>query len=520
MGGKGGQYLPDNSENPEHLRVALPTNPPAHGVTDAPYRCYRINSDYVSFLCAGIDYFVHSDAFIGSDLERETAAAAFVELQVLLMTGNVECGEVDGMRIRQSSTNPCVLEVSYDNGASWSVGFDYSLCFAENRTMFSAVSHNDVSTAVSIMNSLSTTYDNDYHNIAPDLHYDLSDDDALRDQAYCYAVGMLLAQLGSMLEEVEANGWSIADILDLVTTGVQMGTTLIGGLVAAGTISLSPPVIIGVTVAHIVSQFVDELIEEGVFDVNLGDFLTATQQEELQCCAMDVIGGMTPSAARFASMFNGCPHTTLTDDTITILDMLVNSEDVYLSFLATVQSAFEALKAGQRYRCPCDYDRLVFEFTTESGNAPNTYYGQGNWIVNPDWPGCGIYIPEAGWFHGDMTGGAYTNARSTYIHLPGVSGTIRSVEVIGNQALGNYENAGNVAAIRYGSVSHGWLETDAHDGDPAIYKWSEYELMDNDYIRCGIHADIRTGTEPPYAGSTMIARIIVEGENLQVSGIT
>ncbi len=86
------QFLPQNSENPEHLRHKKVLELARDTPYETPARWYRIHVDYIPALIALCDYYVHEDAHQGTPEEKELMSRYWVELQILLMTGTIEEG--------------------------------------------------------------------------------------------------------------------------------------------------------------------------------------------------------------------------------------------------------------------------------------------------------------------------------------------------------------------------------------------------------------------------------------------
>ena len=516
MGGTGGQFVPSDSENPEHLRIALPTNAPSHEVAEKPYRCYRINTDFIGFLLAGVDAYVHTDAFIGTESERETAARRFVDLQVLLMTGNLACGEQETMKLRQNPNNPCQLEQSHDNGASWTLAFDYGLCLAAATTNDLVVMSAATANAVAMAEVHNTLYVGAYQDIAPDFGFDLSGDDELREMAYCYAVQLLLLQLGRTLTEFHADGWSGWEVVDVVAEVTKYGSALLLGLVGAGVVAVSPVVYLATTLVGVAATAVDELIDIYEPDAGTDLFILPETQADLLCCGTRAIGGMTPDFLRFSGMFDACDSPAIDGFMAAFLGEVMSKQSVYLAFLAVIQEAFEALKQGQRCNCPCDVDTITFEFTTETGSDPNTFYGLSGWDVIASQAGMMNYIPEAGVFFGDEATGDYSNFRGVAIFSRGFSGEVQSVQIEGNQAMGLQQGTGAAANITYGGDGQSWESADANPGEHATYKRIAYRELDGGGIFASLISDARFGYDDVFTGSCKLDRIIIKGRNLSV----
>jgi len=516
MSTSGGQFLPNNSENPEHLRAALPAIPPGHDVASEPYRCYRINTDFVGFLLAGIDTYVHPDAFVGTRVAQERAAQRFTDLQVLLMTGNLLCGENADMKLRQNPNDPCQLQQSADNGASWSLAFDYALCLSKAIPVNSLAAANASATAVAVAEAHAELWVGNYWDIAPSMDFDLSEADELRDGAYCFAVQLLLLQLSAALSVMENSGWDKWDVIEVIAEVTSVVSDLILGAVKTGVASVHPIVYIGSVIAGVASTVVLGLLN--LFDpgADVGHFIDPETQRELLCCAHGVIGGMTPDFLRFSQMFQGCGGAGLSAFTQAFLDGVVAEQATYLAFLGIVEEAFQALDGGQVFNCPCDVETLTFEFTTESGVSENTYYGLSGWLVNPFDAGCLTYVPEGGLFFGDETTGDFNQNRGVSVYRDGISGKIESVEIIGRQVMGVLEGLGTSAHINYGGDGQHWTYAENNAGDPATYKRVAYRELSGAQVSVKMYTDNRFGDSPVFTGTCVIERVIIKGQDLAV----
>lgn len=510
-------FLPDDRENPEHLRHDLGTIPPSHDPADPPYRCYQINTDYIRFLLAGIDYFVYPDAFIGSDLECLIAAQRMIALQNLLMVGNVDCGEVTQMRLRQSPTNPCQLEQSFDNGASWSLAFDYSLCWRMVVIYDPQQTAQNMAIANANATAIANAYGGDYHEIAPDMHFDSSATDEIRNMAYCFAVQLFISQVAAALGEMEEDGWSVWDITKIVSTVAGVAADIILGVVSATGTPISPIILAATAIVKVVAPVVHEFVDLFEPDPDLGDFLTVEMQADLVCCAMDVIGGMTPDATRFSQMFDTCSEVTIPDVVLLALQAVVNSNEVYLTFLSVIQLAFEAIDGGQVYNCPCATEKVTFEFTTESGSAPNTYYGLSGWQVYPFSAGCFAYLPESGILGDDEVTGEYVQHRGVDMFRGGISGEIRKVTVEFTYSYGVTEAMTHPAFITYGGDQKAYTVAEFGVGGEKTLVRSAYRTLVNQEVGVSVFSDIRYGSNPAYFGTCKIERVIIEGVGLSVS---
>jgi len=508
-------YLPDDTENPEHIRLDLEAIPPSHDPTDFPSRCFQINTDYVRFLVAGVDVWTHSDAFFGTLAERNLAAQRFVELQILLMCGNIPCEETDTMRLRQNPLNYCQLEQSHDNGATWTLAFDYAKCLKSAGVADNSVVINNVSEAIAVASALSALYVGDYHAIAPGMHYDLSDDDDLRNQAYCYANQLLLLQMSAALQAKQEAGWTSKwDKIGTIAEVVTYVSELVLGLVIVTGARVHPGVLTAVEIVNIVANVVDDYVEGIDSEPPISEGISAENQALLVCCAMDVVGGMTPSMFRFQTMFDVCSDAALGGLVGACIHALVDSEQMYVAYLALVQAAFEAIVAGQRFDCPCAEETMTFEFELPDTGAPNTTYGLGGWYNNPSDLGMFNYQVGLGILSGDEITGDTYNARGVNAQLDGVTGEIHSVSVVFDYARGTFETGDKEALISYGGDNQSWGLYEWFIEVDAVATRNAFRDVHDGTINVVIYTDSRSGSAPPFIGSCCVKRIIVAGRNL------
>lgn len=507
-------FLPDDRENPDHIRHNLESIPPGYDPTDKPVRCYQINTDYISFLLAGIDYFVHPDAFAGSLAERELAASRMVALQVLLMTGNVDCGELDNMRLRQNPDNPCQLEQSFDNGASWSLAFDYDLCLRGASFPDQVAISNNIATAIAVANASVDVWTGDWNDVAPGMEFDLSSDDDLRNQAYCFAVQLMLVQLADALSYMEREGWSVWQITDVVAEITKRGADILLAILNVTGITTDPRVYVAVQLAKIVAGVVQEFVELIDDAPEIVGFVDGSDQELLLCCAMENIRGMTPSQLRFSTMFDSCGTVVLEPIVQACVTELMSSTEYYIAFLQLIELTFQAIEDGQRFACPCGVESMTFELTTESGVAPDTRYGLDNWY-NPVYnEGCFAYVAESGIIQQPESTGDYTSHNGVSMALDGISGTIYSVRVECDYAYGVTEAMDIVAEIVYGGDRKRWEPVEfGVGGSKSIIRTATRE-MSNDELHIGVYCGVRYGLTPAWFGVVKVKRVIIQGENL------
>lgn len=512
-----GKVLVDPQMIPDWQRHEIPAIPPDHDPDEQPGQCYFINHDYIPFLVALLDYYAWPDAFSGDESERQLAASRFVYLQILLMMSSSQCLEDNDMYLlRQSPANPCVLEQSIDGGATWTTAFDYGRCFARQRT-FTEPELQDiiVNTEVDVQ-TLVTAYQGNPLNVFTDGQFDQGPDDAFRNGGMCYALNLLIIDLSHMAADRMDNGTDWWDVARLVASAVKITGEVILAFAGSALLSSKPEWFYATAIAVGISNWAIGFIDSHDREPDLAPLLNSDVQQALICCAMDVLQGNTPSIGLFSSMFTGCSIPDMNADTLELLEYLTEIEDVYLSFLQMCQTSFEALSGGQSFECGCGDEFLGFDFTAESGSEPGVLYGQQNWVVAGNNPGCGVYSTGIGWVQGNETGGDFTKHRGVGIYHP-ISGTVSRVKIKFDVSLSNYIDGGNPGAIYYGGDQRLFSIVEVGNGNDRWIERVASRVLTSDNLLCELYCYIHGTSNPEWAGTVTIKRIEVYGTNLAAS---
>jgi hypothetical protein len=512
-----GKILIDPQIIPDWMRHEVPAQPPTHDPEETPSRCYRINNDYIPFLVALTDYYVWPDAFSGDEATRVLAAERFVNLQILLMMGNINCiGDDEMYLLRPSPTDACVLEQSIDGGLSWTTAFDYRRCFVSQRT-FTEPELNDITiNANAEATALAAIYLDNPLNIFADGTFDEGPDDEYRNGSMCYALNLLVMQLSQMAEGHIDHGIDWWDVAHMVAVAVRDLGVLILSTAGAALTTVKPEWALAVAVATGLAKWAADWTETEGSDPDLSPILDSDVQQALVCCAMESLQGNTPSVGLFSAMFNTCDIPDLNADTQSFLNWLIEIEDVYLMFLEMCQKGFEALADGQVFNCGCGDELIRFDFRAESGSEPNTLYGQQDWVVAGHNPGCGVYTTTIGWVQGNETGEDYTKHRGVGIYHP-ISGTISRVRVNFDIALSNYIDGGKPSAISYGSDQRLFTIVETGNGNDRWIERVASRSLSSDNLLCEVYCYIRGTTNPQWAGTVVIKQIEVYGSGLSPS---
>lgn len=357
------RYTPVPTDNADWFRHVVPAKPFSISPHGSPYRCYHIQTDYIALLLGLLDYYAYSDAFVGTELEKEQSAGFINSLRLLLMTGNMECGGGVLMRIRQSATSDCVLEVSYDGGATWQVGFDFGLCFT---TMQAGTDINLVNSFSAIQNqtqALVNEYDGSPGSIAPSMDYDGGYQDTFRDKTVCaaihQAVQLAAATAGGLMQDLDALLWDVSmkvvriqEIFIQIAEKIPLGSTFEEDLVSR--------LFWWVAKKHVASQ--RDYWEEHTPTDRFGDYET---RREITCFAYNSMKGFDFTFEKFRGMFhNVATLANVTVDDELFLTNFVADLEIYLLMLDWMENFNADLIGGVvDFHCPCDeWEVVVTDF--------------------------------------------------------------------------------------------------------------------------------------------------------------
>ena len=105
-----------------------PSDVPPQRIFEEPLTCpIRINKSWLEHLFGAFEVLNVSDTWIGTETQVFNTLQDVELLMRLLANGY--CEEGDMIQFRQNPDNPCQLQQSLDDGATWSLAFDYELCY-------------------------------------------------------------------------------------------------------------------------------------------------------------------------------------------------------------------------------------------------------------------------------------------------------------------------------------------------------------------------------------------------------
>src|SRR5690606_27403751 len=158
-------------------------------------------------------------------------------------------GSYPSFRLRQNPDNLYKMEQSFNNGAAWSLAFDYSLLKPKSSNGSIDEFNQMVDASVNLTNIINQ-YDGDVTNINNEFVYDTTDGDGKRDAGLCMALTILVDTLseyayaiasGEIEEEAELND-HFGSLMDSIGGLFAIG----GGAIAAA--GLASPLGVGAIV--------------------------------------------------------------------------------------------------------------------------------------------------------------------------------------------------------------------------------------------------------------------------------
>ncbi len=160
--------------------------PPNAGIFDTPARSYRLNNEWAKIVIGLVSWLAETPVW------KDASDPSFDALQEI-MRFMIGYEPPPQPQLRQSPLDNCILEISYDDGQSWSTAFDYSLCLAEESANIEELLQQQTNELLEAINDL---YDGTPESVAPDLTYGDADD-GFRDDLLCLVLEVMVGQVPS-----------------------------------------------------------------------------------------------------------------------------------------------------------------------------------------------------------------------------------------------------------------------------------------------------------------------------------
>jgi len=352
---------------------------PQDGVFEGDLITLCINRDWARKHLATVAYrLTWDDAWDGTQSERMNAVSEARRLFLALTTGNSCTSLGDNTLLRQNPDDPCELQQSQDNGTTWTLAFDYSLCVKPQPI------RQDYSLFNQLLNEfelLKQAFDNTVSSVAPDMVYDGSTNDDFRDLALCQACHNLVNDLCELEIQHRAN---------IGVAGGAFGLTAgIMALVGIGLSITTAPFVVGLTSLGALGGAL------GLFDTVSNDILNDTEgRKKVACCMYNSLKGATMTQSGFESSLSGCSFDPISAESQISgsIESLLTGQNIYPLFLDFVQRFYRYAELGIA-ECGCvDNSNIewshIFDFTISDGG----FYPQNNGSIDRS-----VYVAGSGW---------------------------------------------------------------------------------------------------------------------------
>jgi len=324
--------------------------PPEVGIFDEPSRCYKLNNEWARIIMGLVSWLAATPVW--RDAENE---GYFAIEQILKFMIGEDCMSFE---LRQNPDDTCLLEQSLDGGATWLTAFDYSLCSP-------ATNPNQIlEDGNALLQDLKLVYDGTVPSVAPNMVYDQTSEDDIRNLALCQAlhelVDMMCEAELEYRQEVAAGATLAAIVLAVIAVVVLVAT---GGTTTPFYIALS-------------AAF------SGGFGVLFGGLSEAILNDHdarslVACCMYSALKDATIDQTPFEQSLDDCSFAPLSNEEQLrgAIAQMLTQDDIYISFLDYLQREFGLADLGLA-ECPCDttiqvcYDMTeLTELTLEFGNV-------------------------------------------------------------------------------------------------------------------------------------------------------
>lgn len=296
---------------------------PSAGVFDSPYHCYMINAEWAKIVMGFVSWM--STVAVWDDATDDDHAGIQGILEFLSQDGIC----MGLFQLRQSTTDNCILEQSVDGGYNWTTAFDYSLCFNAGLTSES------LNSSIDLQDTLIADYDTTVVSIAPDMVYDATADDDIRDIALCHAIN----QLVDMMCDAELEYRRQIALASEITSIMLAILAVIVTIATAGT---ATPFYLAVSSA-LAGGF--GLLFGGLSEAILND---TDARALVACCMLNDLKGATITETTFEASLDSCGFTGGSNEAqlAGAIVQLLTQDEMYISFVDYMQRAYRKAELG------------------------------------------------------------------------------------------------------------------------------------------------------------------------------
>lgn len=367
--GKGTHYdrvLTDFDERQRAIDLSTwNLTPPETGIFDEPRKCYTINDQWAKIVFGLISWLATPAPWASAENDGYSACE---EILRFMMGGSC----MSQFQLRQNDENLCILEQSTDGGNTWSFAFDYSLCLNIDGI------NDRINELAELLQSLIDTYDETIPSIAPDMVYDATATDDIRDIALCRACHDIVDAICEA-ELQRRNEIALAAALTGVVAGIVAAIIVIfsAGSGTAAALALASALAGGFATVF-----------DGVNEAVLTD---SDARSLVACCMYNALKGATITKAGFEGSLDSCAFTELTPEAqiAGAISSLLEADNMFITFVDLMQQTYKLAELGV-VDCPCDIEgqwEVEWDFTVDSGASDgwqHLTWGNG-WVSGKGW---------------------------------------------------------------------------------------------------------------------------------------
>lgn len=335
---------------------------PTSGIFDTPHSCLQINEEWQPWVAGALEVLKWKDRYTGTDEQIRFALHQMELLILAVYEGSMACDEDGDVRLRQSPTDPCVMQISYDSGYSWETAFNYGLCF-EKQQESSSQTFMTFALVNQWTNQQVTIYNGTCQSIAPNMVYNGGNNGA-RDKALCMLIESLVEMTATVALEArdDMSGWEwdLARFFVKLQKYAVVAIDVIINVFFYGWVTLADEMALGLAFALLES--IEELLEAP----DVANFADGDLLRDIICYAYGGVQGSTMELVDYVGMFQGVSIIpNVTSDMETWLTKATSEMKAYVSALSFLNEAYEGLVDGSiTYTCPCTLSEYEYHFDT------------------------------------------------------------------------------------------------------------------------------------------------------------
>lgn len=294
-----------------------------------------------------------------------------------LMSVDNECGGNVAFKLRNNPFDPCLIDQSFDGGATWEPAFTMEHCINQALSPLSTMLNTQTANQMAqdfgqIMQDNFDTYDGNVLNVYPDAAYGDADD-ADRDIALCYAVSRAVDTVcdGIILafdEQEKRNG------LALLAIGAGVGLFIVGTIVTAGSLAAAAAALGGSTGLALsavgagagIASWLNTVLNNG----NREAYQDQAAREDVKCALYAALMGLTLSESVYANALNSHGLTGNAGVIANAMDAANAVPENFAGFAKLAEQSFAAVKAGiiTEDDCSCTATTWSWTYPTDSAD--------------------------------------------------------------------------------------------------------------------------------------------------------